>query len=1305
MSRLIVFKSLWGNLGKVGFHPIYHLIPMKLMVLVIAAAANGVVLISIASGQSIASTPSILIWTETSPTGSNQPVGDHFFRRKFSVVQPDEAELQFSWPGEAELFINGKSVFQGKSGAAAQNIDMLPHFKPGGNVIGIKIRALNQHDIGLDFRLRIRERGETRWRVLSSDSSWKGSTETTLRWQEADFNDTSWPRVRMISNSSSTAAGDTTLPSNRNSNVENKTKTSEENPIEDTRFSIAENFIVEEVMSPDETGSLIAMEINEFGKFLLSQENGPLLIADPSRPVGDASRLRTYCDQVKSCQGILALNGSVYVTGLGPQGMGLYLLTDTNRNGTIDGVKKILGFTGGLGEHGPHGIQLGPDGMIYVILGNATRVIESVADSSPYGHWYEGDLVPRYEDPGGHAVGIKAPGGTIIRMTVDGKKVERFAGGIRNAYDLVFNAWGDLFIHDSDMESDVGAPWYRSNNVYHVPAGAEMGWRSGWSNFAMHWLDQNPALCETGRGSPTGAVLYQHYLFPARYHDTIFLADWSEGEIRALIKEPRGAGYVAKTEVFLSGKPLNVCDMAVAEDGGLYFCTGGRGTSGGLFRAVWKGQIPEDVLTFESDLAKVIRHPQPHSAWARQSIAELKRNLGNEWEIALKGVAQEIRNPSRFRFRALQLLVLFGSESDDAFFSKLAQDADPMVRKQIATICGLIPSPNTFQLLSTLIGDKDPRVRLAAAEAYLRTDQHPELAALKPLLQSRDRVESMVGRRLLERIPSEQWEADWIQAEDRRLFFNASLALMSAEPTLPRAYQILATASQLMDGFISDADFVDLLRTIQIALAQGKVESEKVPGLIDRIGSEFPSGNPIVNQDLARLLGFLKIGNLEGRLNDFLKADSVDFNDRLHLALNAQFSREQLDSSARMAIIEILEQARTTEISAGVNLYVKRAIEEVSQTLTDEEIKLVLANGDRWPTATVAAFYKLPEKLGDTLITQIMALDQALQYRSDASSTQLRLGVIALMARDGSPNAMEYLRDLWVNESHRRNDIAIGLAQQPAEENWPYLVSSIPHLDDLTGREIVQVLTKVDRQPVGAEYFRDLIQLGYRMRGNGAPAAIKLLENWSERKTDTAVGFEWLVQLEDWQRWFQTEFPQEPTLEFETEKPAGRFTVSQLTAYLEKNGLGNHRQGQELFTTVQCAKCHRIGTIGNSVGPDLNSLAQRFSHREVIEAILLPSAFISDRYQSKIILTRSGDQHAGMAIEQPDGGYVLLRSDSIRIRIEKDDIEEMRDSDVSAMPTGLLDELSPQQVSDLMAFLMQPSGVIASDNQTETLQR
>ena len=112
-------------------------------------------------------------------------------------------------------------------------------------------------------------------------------------------------------------------------------------------------------------------------------------------------------------------------------------------------------------------------------------------------------------------------------MDPDGKNCELFAAGFRNAYDIAFNSDGELFGFDSDMEWDWGTPWYRPTRVNHVPAGAELGWRSGWTKWPEYFIDSLPGTLDIGPGSPTGVVFYDHVMFPVRLQNTLFLAFWA----------------------------------------------------------------------------------------------------------------------------------------------------------------------------------------------------------------------------------------------------------------------------------------------------------------------------------------------------------------------------------------------------------------------------------------------------------------------------------------------------------------------------------------------------------------------------------------------------------------------------------------------------------------------------------------------------------------------------------------------------------------------------------------------------------
>ena len=217
-------------------------------------------------------------------------------------------------------------------------------------------------------------------------------------------------------------------------------------------------------------------------------------------------------------------------------------------------------FRGVIGEHGPHTVRLGPDGLLYVLSGNFAQVATSIDPHSPYVTTYEGDLVqPRYEDPNGHAVGVPAPGGSIIRTDTNAqlcRNVVPAGSGTRTTSRSTPD--GELFTYDADMEWDIGSPWYRPTRVVHVAPGGEYGWRSGWAKWPAYYLDSLPPVADTGAGSPTGIVYYDHTAFPPRLQNTLFVGDWALGQIHAVKLERDGATYKAKVSTFLKGRPLNV---------------------------------------------------------------------------------------------------------------------------------------------------------------------------------------------------------------------------------------------------------------------------------------------------------------------------------------------------------------------------------------------------------------------------------------------------------------------------------------------------------------------------------------------------------------------------------------------------------------------------------------------------------------------------------------------------------------------------------------------------------------------------
>jgi putative heme-binding domain-containing protein len=168
--------------------------------------------------------------------------------------------------------------------------------------------------------------------------------------------------------------------------------------------------------------------------------------------------------------------------------------------------------------------------------------------------------------------------------------VELFAGGFRNQYDIAFDANGELFTYDSDMEWDMGTPWYMPTRINHIVSGGDYGWRSGAGRWPSYYADSLPAAVDIGPGSPTGTVFGTGAKFPAKYQRVFFALDWTYATIWAIHFTPAGASYTAEKEDFIAGRGFSVTDAIVRkEDGAMYVTIGGRKNQSGLYRITYPG--------------------------------------------------------------------------------------------------------------------------------------------------------------------------------------------------------------------------------------------------------------------------------------------------------------------------------------------------------------------------------------------------------------------------------------------------------------------------------------------------------------------------------------------------------------------------------------------------------------------------------------------------------------------------------------------------------------------------------------------
>jgi putative heme-binding domain-containing protein len=130
---------------------------------------------------------------------------------------------------------------------------------------------------------------------------------------------------------------------------------------------------------------------------------------------------------------------------------------------------------------------------------------------------------------------------------------------------------------------------------------------------------------------------------------------------------------------------------------------------------------------------------------------------------------------------------------------------------------------------------------------------------------------------------------------------------------------------------------------------------------------------------------------------------------------------------------------------------------------------------------------------------------------------------------------------------------------------------------------------------------------------------------------------------------------------------------------------GDPNQGRRLFRD-RCALCHRLGGEGATLGPDL-TYANRNDRDFLLLSLVDPSGSVRKEYQAYQVATKDGRVLNGLIVEQTPEAVTLGDAKGQRTRVARDDVEELRESNVSFMPDSLYREFSPEQLRDLFSFL------------------
>ena len=685
------------------------------------------------------------IWTSKTPKNGEKAS----FRKTFQLSgEVKSAKLDFTCDNGATAFINGRKVGVNANWDKPTTAKLENFLKSGENEI--RIDAQNVDGLaGLVATINLKIKGAEKETLIETGPDWFVTETEGAAPKPAvvvgKYGDDPWGKALIAKTSDSDA------------------------PPDASQIQVPPGFKAEHLYNvpKDQEGSWVSLTEDPQGRLIAGDQYGGLYrITVPTLGSEDPPKVEPLTlpkgpagQTLGGAHGLLHAFDSLYVMNTEFQDKGIWRLKDTNGDDQYDQAEYLLPLHGS-GEHGVHSLVLSPDGKsIFFANGNHSELPKDLADKRLVAIG-EDHLTPRMWDANGHAKGILAPGGYICKTDPDGKNVQLFAGGFRNQYDIAFDANGELFTFDSDMEWDMGSPWYMPTRINHVVSGGDYGWRSGSGRWPAYYADSLPATVDIGPGSPTGTVFGTGAKFPAKYQLALFALDWTFGTMWAIHNEPDGASFKSVKEEFVTGKAMPFTDAIISKkDGAMYFTTGGRRSQSALYRVSYTGSEPTTPAVPAPPTAEAkLRHLLESDT--SEALSKVWANLSNKDRFLRFAARTAIERQPVEKWTQAALAETDPQASIEALIA-LARLGDKSLQPQIITALGRLdfatlpknlhlPYLRAWQLAFTRMGKPDPKVCEAITSRtdplFPQTDAavNRELASLLVFLDSPTIVSKLV---------------------------------------------------------------------------------------------------------------------------------------------------------------------------------------------------------------------------------------------------------------------------------------------------------------------------------------------------------------------------------------------------------------------------------------------------------------------------------------------------------------------------------------------------------------------------------
>ena len=131
---------------------------------------------------------------------------------------------------------------------------------------------------------------------------------------------------------------------------------------------------------------------------------------------------------------------------------------------------------------------------------------------------------------------------------------------------------------------------------------------------------------------------------------------------------------------------------------------------------------------------------------------------------------------------------------------------------------------------------------------------------------------------------------------------------------------------------------------------------------------------------------------------------------------------------------------------------------------------------------------------------------------------------------------------------------------------------------------------------------------------------------------------------------------------------------------------GHKERGEEVYDR-ECIKCHRLSSREHPIGPNLIRGSEK-DPESLLTNILDPNRFVEPQYLSYVVTDQRGGLYTGILSEETSTSITLVEGQDLSNTLQRKDIKEIRATGNSLMPEGLEENISHQEMADLISFIL-----------------